>query len=196
MRKRASARVCLGLAVGLFATGSPAPGQSAGLEPPWDVRNTMVELAKRAERLKPILDQVKPSEWMAKGAPETYIAQHKNLRAEVDYLIRSTGELGGDPERLTVALEVLFRLEAVGALLDSLSDGIRKYQNAALADLLTGVLSESGASREKLRQYIVDLAATKEQQFKVADQEAQRCRGMIMRQAPPSSRSDKRTEPK
>ena len=39
--------------------------------------------------------------------------------------------------------------------------------------------TENSASRQQLRQYLVDLAAIKEQEFKVMDEEAQRCRESI-----------------
>ncbi len=61
-------------------------------------------------------------------------------------------------------------------VLTSLVDGARKYQNPALADLLRSLMNENSASRQQLRQYIVDLAAAKEQELKVMDGEAQRCR--------------------
>ena len=61
---------------------------------------------------------------------------------------------------------------------------MRNYQNPAVGDLLMGVAAENSANRDKLRQYITDLAAAKEQEFEIADKEAQRCRGTITRQTP------------
>ena len=68
--------------------------------------------------------------------------------------------------------------------LNSLVDGVRHYQNPAIGDLLMGVLAENSSNRDKLRQYITDLANTKEQEFKIVDQEAQRCRGVLTHQTP------------
>ncbi len=48
----------------------------------------------------------------------------------------------------------------------------------------------------KLRQYIVQLAAAKEEQFKVMNQEAQRCRLMLSRQPPEKNSTENRTESK
>jgi hypothetical protein len=61
----------------------------------------------------------------------------------------------------------------------SLDPGLRKYQNAALADLISSILAEGNRNRDRFRQYVVDLAGSKEQQFDVADKEAQRCRESI-----------------
>jgi hypothetical protein len=79
-------------------------------------------------------------------------------------------------------------------VLTSLIDGVRKYQNPALADLLRSVLSENNASRQQLRQYLMDLASIKEQEFKVMDEEAQRCRESISKlptAVPPKKKSGK-----
>jgi hypothetical protein len=95
------------------------------------------------------------------------------------------------PERLTLALETYFRMQAVDTMLGSLIEGIRKYQNPSLAELVQGVVDENSANRDKLRQYIQDLAAQKEQEFAVADKEAQRCRATLMRQPAPTGRKSK-----
>jgi hypothetical protein len=46
-------------------------------------------------------------------------------------------------------------------------------------------------NREKLRMHIVDLAAVREQEFQVVDQEAQRCRSAILRTPVNAPISDK-----
>jgi hypothetical protein len=159
----------------------PAAAQSGGVPPEWEVRQDLAGLAERIQRFKPILDQVKPLNWQ--NAPAAYIEQGKRVGAEIDYLIASTQALAAKPEKLTAALTTYFRMQSLDLLLRSYADGIRKYQNPALAELLQGALSTSAADREKLRQYIVDLAAFKEQQFRVADQEAQQCRSVLPRRS-------------
>ena len=72
----------------------------------------------------------------------------------------------------------------------SVVEGVRKYQNPALANLMQGVLGENSANRDRLRQYVQDLAAQKEQEFAVADKEAQRCRATLMRQQAPPGRKN------
>ena len=73
-------------------------------------------------------------------------------------------------------------MQAVEAQIGSLVEGVRRYQNPAVGDLLVGVLAANSENRDQLRQYITDLAQSKEQEFRVVDQEAQRCRGNLMRQ--------------
>ncbi len=164
-----------------------AHGQGVSNE--WDISQTLDALSAQAKRLKPILDQLTPQEWVAKGAPQTYVAQWKGAQDELGYLVNSAQALAKQPERLTVALDTYFRMQSLETRLNSLVDGVRNYQNPAVGDLLIGVLAENSSNRDKLRQYITDLASTKEKEFEVADKEAQRCRGIISRQpaSPPAA---------
>ena len=169
--------------------------QSEGLPPEWEVRKNMESLAESAKRFRPILEEVKPEDWAAKGAPAGYQRQWKSVVDETGFLIHSSEELAKEPERLTLALETLFRMQAVDAMLASMDEGVRKYQNPALADLLRSTMSDAAAHVEKLRQYIVSLAAAKEDELKVMDQEAQRCRAELSRR--PAKEPPKNTpEPK
>jgi len=170
--------------------------QDAGLPPEWEVRKNLASLVEQTNRLGPLLSAVKPETWVEKGAPEAYQAQWKSVLSQSDYLVGSAGELAADSERLTVALETLFRMQSLDSLLVSLQEGIAKYQNPALAELLRGAMSDGAAGQEWLRQYVVQLASVKEGQFKVMDAEAQRCRTMLLRQPPPQKSPDKKALPK
>ncbi|MBI4875376.1 MAG: hypothetical protein HY822_12150 [Acidobacteria bacterium] len=178
-----------------FAAGCVAWPQPAGLPPEWEVRKMLAELSALAQRFQPILDQLNPRSWVAAGAPETYVTQVASTKKEVGYLVATGKALAERPEKLSLALETLFRMQAIEAFLRSLSEGVRRYQNPALADLLDGVMGETLGSRERLRQYVVELAAVKEDELAVMNQEAQRCRAAISRQPAPrqtDSRGEKR----
>ena len=162
-----------------------AAGQTpSGVSAEWDISQTVSALSAQARRLKPILDQLTPREWVSQGAPVAYEAQWQGAQDDLGYLVDSAQALEKQPERLTLALDTYFRLQSIEVRLNSLVTGVRNYQNPAVGDLLVGVLGENSANRDKLRQYITDLAATKEQEFKIVDQEAQRCRGALTRPAP------------
>jgi hypothetical protein len=47
---------------------------------------------------------------------------------------------------------------------------------------LSQLIAHNFNNRERFRGYIRDLAASTEQNFKIADEEAQRCRGMISKE--------------
>jgi hypothetical protein len=165
---------------------------TTGVSAEWDISPTVEALSTQARRLKPILDQLTPQQWVAKGAPDTYIQQWTRAKDELGYLVDSAKAAGNQPERLTLALDTYFRLQSLEMRLNSLVDGVRNYQNPAIGDLLMGVLAENSSNRDKLRQYITDLASTKEQEFKIVDQEAQRCRGVLTHQASPAKPATKK----
>jgi hypothetical protein len=176
---------CAATVCGLFA-------QSGGLPPEWEVQKQMSSLAEHVQRVKPLLDKVNPQEWEKRGAPPAYTTQLQNTRAEIDYLTGSTKELAAHPYKLTAALETFLRMQSVDALLRSIASGIRKYQNPAVADLLQSLIADTSTDREKLRQYLVDLVAEREQQFKIMDQEAQRCRALLSRQPRPAAHKEEK----
>ena len=163
------------------------PSRAQGVSAPWDISQTLTSLAAQSQRLLPILEQLTPEKWQAKGAPAAYTAQWRNARNEVGYLLGAAEAMKKQPDKLTLGLETLFRLQAVEAQVNSLTEGVRRYQNPAVGDLLVSVVSGNSANRDQLRQYITDLAQTKEEEFQVIDREAQRCRGTLMRQPPARS---------
>ena len=155
---------------------------SSGVAPEWDIRKLLDSLDLQTQHVKPIIDQVKPETWLAKGAPKAYVTQWTTAQAELKYLLSSSDALSKQPERLPLALETYFRMQALESTLSSVTEGIRKYQNPALADLMQSVVSENSSNADKLRQYVQDLAAQKEEEFRIADREAQRCRESVMKQ--------------
>jgi hypothetical protein len=187
--------LCL-LLPALFSTAWPVAAQQAGFVPEWEIRKTVGAVATQCQRLKPILDQVNPKDWIAKGAPEAYVTQWNSTKASLENMSVSAQNLTREPERLTFALDTFLRLGAFESMLSSLAEGVRKYQNPAIADLLHGVMSENSSNREKLRAYLLELAEAKEQEFRVVNQEAQRCRTSILRQPRPAAAPEKKAEQK
>jgi hypothetical protein len=74
----------------------------------------------------------------------------------------------------------------------SLDQGAQKYGDRATADKLSELIAHNFSNRERFRDYLRDLASSKEHDFKIADAEAQRCRGMISKEPPAASRKSKR----
>ena len=163
----------------LFSTQVFAQSRASGLMTPWDFKKTIENLTLYSKRLNPMLDQVKPREWT--NAPDGYVAQQQLVKTQLSSIAILTQGLAKDPERLPIALDLLFRYENFDITLASLVDGIRRYQNPAVADLINGVRNENSPARQALKDYVVDLAATKDQEFRIVDQEAQRCRGQILK---------------
>jgi hypothetical protein len=158
------------------------PPAATGVSPEWDVKANMSTFAADVRRIEPVLRQVKPAEWVEKGAPKAYVRQLQSSQNSLQNLVASTNSLAQDPNRLSVALETFFRMEKMELLLGSLREGVRKYQSADIADQLTVLLASNSVHRDRLRQHLTDLATVREEEFKVVDEEAQRCRSNLSRQ--------------
>jgi hypothetical protein len=163
--------------------------QSTGLESPWDVRTILAKINADTGELKPLLDSLKPQQWYEqKGAPSTYILQWQTAERQLNDVSEASKLLGQKTESLSLALDDYFRLEALDVTAHSLEDGVRKYGDRSTADRFSQLLARNFNNRERLRNYIRDLAVSTEQNFKIADEEAQRCRGMISREPASSSK--------
>jgi len=185
---------CLSVALALGQTPDTAqpagdqPAADQGVASEWDARKLIDALSTQAQHLKPVIDQVRPADWASKGASETYAAQWNSAQAQLKYLISVSEAFSRQPERLPLGLETYFRMQAVDSTLGSLTEGVRKYQNPALASIMQSVIAENSTNRDRLRKYLQDLATQKEEEFQVADREAQRCRAALLKQPAPKSK--------
>ena len=169
-------------AAALYGQAQPAPQQPAGLEPDWDIGVILQEMSAHAGRLLPVLDQIDVKAWFEKGASETYAAQLQSSKDQAKAFADGARDLARNPEKLSASLELLFRVQGLETMLGSLEEGVRKYQDPAVAQKLASLEAENGANRDRFQKYIVNLAAEREQQFQVMDREAQRCRGILTTQ--------------
>lgn len=184
-------------AILVFSSVLLAQKPNAGVSPEWDIRQDMTALAGQIRQLQPMVEMIKPETWISQGAPSAYVKQMASLQTGMQYLLGSAEKLAKEPERLTSALDAYFRMQYVETLIDSLREGVRKYQSPDLAEILNGLMTASSNSKEKLRAHIADLASLREQEMSVMDQEAQRCRGMLSRIPldPPASGKRKSQKP-
>lgn len=165
---------------------------AAGLQPDWDVRVILQEMSDHAARLQPVLNQVDVNAWVAKGASETYAAQLQSSKDQARTLADQAKTLARNPEKLSTCLELYFRVQALEQMIGSLVEGIRKYQEPALAETLASLSAENGANRNRLESYIVNLASERDQECAVMDREAQRCRSVLATRPPASSNQGKK----
>jgi hypothetical protein len=173
-------------AAAVYAQTPQAQSSSQGLETTWEIAPVLNEIASHAARLLPLLDKIDAHAWVAKGASDTYAAQLQSSKEQTRALVAEAKALAASPEQLSAALQVLFRIQGLETMLASLEEAIRHYQTAADAQALATVVAQNGAGRDRLQRYVVNLAAEREQDLKVMDREAQRCRG-ILTQAPPKT---------
>jgi len=143
-------------------------------------------IVKWAVRLEPMLGQVKPQEWAAKGASETYGKQADGVAAQLKGIAQEMTELQSRPDTLQDGMKALFRVQAFNRSLNSVLAGLRKYQNPALADLIVSVASEGTSDFQALEDHLLEVASQRETEYLVVEHEAQRCRGELTRQPVPA----------
>lgn len=177
----------------LFAAAPQAQAPitpQSGLLADWDIRAILEEMSAHAGRLEPVLAEIDTKSWVAQGASETYTAQLSSSKEQARAITGDAKTLEQNPEKLSACLEFYFRVAGLEDMLASLGEGIRRYQDPALAEKLAALVAENGANRNRLQTYVVNLAAQREQECAVMDQEAQRCRAVLATQPPPASRSE------
>lgn len=139
-------------------------------------------ISQRAARIEPMLEQLHPNDWIAKGAADTYLAQWNSTRQQFTAIQSDMADLSQHPDRLADSMKALFRVQATHLALSSLLGGVRKYQNPALADLIESVAAEAAGDVDRFENHLLEMAGEKERQFALVDREAQRCRAALSRQ--------------
>jgi len=187
--------VCLFCRFALL-TNAPAlhaqTGNPVALETEWDIGVVLGEMSAHAGRLLAAFGKADAKAWVAKGASETYAAQLDSCKQQTKAFEDEAKALAADPEKLPDALVLLFRIQGVDTMLGSIEDGLRKYQSPEDAQALASLAAENGTNLGRFQKYIVDLAAERDQRYQTMDREAQRCRGVLMNQAPPSTAGRKK----
>jgi len=170
------------LLAGALAAGAFA--QEKGIEPEWDIRAVLKDIAAHSQRMIPVLEQIDATVMTRNGAPDTYLTQVNDSKVQAQALATEALALANSPDKLSADLFTFFRMQSLEKTLLSIEEGIRKYWNPAVADLLNSEMAQNGANRDRFQRYILDLAAGKEQECAVMDREAQRCRGILAKQPP------------
>jgi trans-aconitate methyltransferase len=146
------------------------------------IKAALAGVAQHTERIEPMLRQLDPKSWVAKGAPDTYVTQWNTALSEIGSIRIDMQNLGQKPDQVSEGLKALIRIGAWHQVMRSLMGGLRQYQNPALADLIESVAAEDQADVDRVQQYLVELATEREKQFQLVNEEAQRCRGILSRQ--------------
>jgi len=162
--------------------------QAVGIETPWDARKIIADLNSNTQQLRPLLLGMNPQQWHnTKDAPTTYILQWQAAQGQLNDVATTAAQLEQKTDSLHLALEVYFRLEALDTTTRALNEGVQKYADRPTADKMNALIAHNFDSRERFRDYVRDLATSVEQNYKVADEEAQRCRGTISREPSPNA---------
>ncbi len=199
LRLFAATGLTTGLATGLMAAalwapqaaGTLSPSQQnslsqaeAGLEGPDAVRQMVAGIVADNDKLKPALTDLNPQTWQAKGAPSTYVIQWQLAQRQVNDIDLSSKLLLQHVESLASAMDFYFRLEALETTARALNEGAQQYGEGAPIRELNSFVAKNFDSRQRFRDYLRELSINVEQNYKIADEEAQRCRAAMSKTAP------------
>jgi hypothetical protein len=195
------------LVAGLCPAQSSAPSQppaagsstqveaAGGVAAPWDAQKLLADVNSGNQEMMPVLGEMNPQAWMdQKGAPSTYLSQWNTAKQQLADSAATIQRLATQSDNIYLCLDAYFRMEALETTERSLLEGERAYGTRRTADKLEQLIARNYTAREQFRQYLLELTANKEQMFQIADREAQRCRGMISKEAPAPTK--KKTESK
>jgi hypothetical protein len=191
-------RLVIALFMGTLIFSCGAFGQQQAGNPPSmpdeEVAALFSRISARAARIEPMLQQLHPNDWIAKGAPDTYLTQWNSIREQFTAIKSDMDDLSQHPDRLTDSMGALFRVQATQLALNSLMGGVRRYQNPALADLIESVAAEAGGDIDRFEKHLLEMATEKEAQFTLVDREAQRCRANLSRQPAAPAGANKKSQ--
>src|ERR1019366_5062537 len=119
------------------------------------IKAALAGVSQHAARIEPMLKQLNPADWVAKGAPQTYVAQWNSALSEIQSIRIDMANLGQRPDQMSDGLKALFRIGSYHQGLRSLMGAVRRYQNPALADLIESVAAEDQGDVERMQQYLL-----------------------------------------
>jgi hypothetical protein len=174
------------IALILCAQAAPLAAQSApGALSDWEMRPHIDKLGQNVGRLKPVFDQIHPGSWTVEGGAEGYQKQQKACADGLTYVQNAVARWSAQPDKLSLMLETLIRIESMDQQAISLSQGVRRYQNPAVAEILDSMLNSLSGDLEWLRSQSLEMAQQREKELEVAQKEAQRCRTQILQPRSP-----------
>ncbi|HYA16507.1 MAG TPA: hypothetical protein VEF06_03520 [Bryobacteraceae bacterium] len=147
-----------------------------------EIKAALAGVSQHASRIEPMLRQLNPADWVAKGAPQTYVKQWNAALSAIGSIRIDMTNLAQRPDQMPEELKALFRIGSYHEGLRSLMGAVRRYQNPALADLIESVAAEDQGDIDRMQQYVTELAAEKDRQLDLMNEEAQRCRGLLSKQ--------------
>ncbi len=163
------------LLLGLVAV----PASAQELLPRWEVIEMAQGVDLHATEMKSLLEQVRPKEWVQDGAPDAYVTQHQSMMQDIDNLSLSAQDMIRHPNGLKAVVDTFLWIDRLSSMISSLEHGVRRYQNAAVAELLVAAKDRNTTEVEKLKTYLRQLAVAREAEMEIADSEAQRCRAEL-----------------
>ncbi len=167
----------------VFLIGSVLCAQ--GIPAEWNARQQLDDLRAKFAAITPELAKVDLARWRSEGVAVAYLSQFESIQIQLKSLTLAIADLRQSPEKLSIALEIFLRFDSLDSMQRSVMEAIRKYESQALADLIESKFVETAVVRNHFRNYLLDLASSRDREFDVLLQEAQRCRVDMNTPQPP-----------
>jgi hypothetical protein len=156
-----------------------------GIPPEWNVRAQLDEMKGRFEAIPPALERVNLQRWKDEGVAVAYLDQFTNIQTQLKSLSLAIADLRQTPEKLSVALEIFLRFDSLDSMQRSIMEAVKKYEALEVAEEIEARFVESAPARNQFRNYLLDLAALRDNEHAVLQHEAERCRVEKNAPAPP-----------
>lgn len=143
------------------------------------------QLGEQSQTFLTTVGQLRVKDWVNNGASDSYVRQQGIVRDQAGYLKVVAGRLAEEPEKLSLVLDAYFRLQAMETYSIALADAAAKYQDGQASQQMRDLISRNSEAAGKLRQYMMDLSVTKEQEYSTVEKEAHRCQAMLNQPPPP-----------
>jgi hypothetical protein len=88
------------LAGAVFSQQPPAPPASQAIADP-EIVAVFNGISLHASRIEPMLQQLRPNDWVAKGAPDTYVAQWNSTIEQLHAIESDMSALAQHPVQMT-----------------------------------------------------------------------------------------------
>lgn len=164
-----------------------------GLESPDEARAIVNKVIKEEDQLRGLLPSLNPQVWYEKkGAPSTYVIQWQSAQQQLRDVDTVAKYFLLHIDSLAAAMDLYFRMEGLELSSKSLNEGAQRYADKPAADQLSQFVAHAFDNRQRFRDYVKDLATNMEQNYKIADEEAQRCRAQLSKEPPCSTSSTSR----
>ena len=168
------------LSLTLFARRHRWSHSQLRVRQPTGMRPRIEKLGQNVGRLKPSFDQIHPGSWTIEGGAEAYQKQQKACADGLTYVQNAVARWSAQPDKLSLMLETLIRIESMDQQAISLSQGIRKYQNPAVADILDSMLNSLSGELGVAAVAVARDGAAAREGTGIAQKEAQRCGTQIL----------------
>lgn len=154
----------------------------AGMPPPWEAKETILQLREKITGLSGALGKLAVLTWEGTGA-SNYVAVADSTRKQVAAIGGALDRLALDPQRLTSAIYLFLSLQQLTGPLESLTRGVAQFQGAEAARDIEEATNALLNERERFVKYVLDMVRFLESTASISQRELDSCREQLFKRA-------------